>query len=70
MGPDPPAGPQWVSRLGPLEKHALAYDGYAGGRLSLEPARGLPITKSTQGSRPSEQRRPVSANVNSDEDES
>jgi len=25
-GQAPPAGPQWVSRLAPLEEHALAYD--------------------------------------------
>ena len=25
-GQAPPAGPQWVSRLAPLEPHALAYD--------------------------------------------
>jgi hypothetical protein len=25
-GQSPPAGPQWVSRLAPLEPHALAYD--------------------------------------------
>ena len=26
QGQAPPAGPQWVSRLAPLEPHALAYD--------------------------------------------